>query len=372
MRIVVVPDSFKESMSAPQAAAAMAAGAREALPHSEIELLPVSDGGEGFAQTVVVALDGRWVEAVVDDALGRPITAGFGLCGTTAVLDLASAAGLEGIAAQERDVMRSSTRGLGQLMRAALERGATRLLVGLGGSATNDMGLGMLVALGATVTDDVGRPVPPVPEAFGHVARIDPVPARRAVTGIELTVACDVTNPLLGPHGATVVFGPQKGVRPDQVGELDHELRRLAALTGAAARADDPGAGAAGGTGFALAGVLGARMVPGIEAVSQAVGLEDRIKGADLVLTGEGAVDGQSLKGKAVSGVVRAARRHGVPVVVFGGVLREGAELLLAPGVELVEVSQSGEDLQAALSHGAVNLRQAVAKALAYRSGAVR
>lgn len=367
MRIVIAPDSFKESMSAFEAATAMAHGVRDAAPDAVVNLLPVSDGGEGFARTVTAAWGGQWVEVDVEDALGRPITAGLGMHKTSAVVDLASAAGLERISATERDVMRSSTRGLGLLIRAALGRGATSILVGLGGSATNDMGLGMLQALGAVLADDHGDPVPPYPEAFDRITRIDARPARRALSGVELTAAHDVTNPLLGPHGATAVFGPQKGVRPGQVETLDAELGRLAALTDALARIDDPGAGAAGGAGFALAAVLGARVVPGVEAVSQAIGLEERIRGADLVLTGEGAVDAQSLDGKAVSGVIRAARRHEVPVVVFGGVLREGAEHLATPGVELVRVSPPGEDYAVALARGADNLRRAVFNALTGR-----
>lgn len=371
MRIVIAPDSFKESMTAPEAAGAMALGVADALPGAVVDLLPVSDGGEGFARIVTAACNGRWIEIPAVDALGRHLTAGLGLCGPpgrfSAAVDLAEASGLERIPPSERDVMRSSTRGLGMLLLAAVRRGARAVVVGVGGSATHDMGLGMLEALGAVLRDDAGRRVEPVPAAFSRIASIDVSPARERLAGVELTAAVDVTNPLLGPNGATAVFGPQKGVRADQIASLDAQLGRLAALVGAASQVDAPGAGAAGGAGLALTAVLGARTAPGFEAVARAVGLEDRIAGADLVLTGEGGVDAQSLEGKAVGGVVRVARGHGVPVLVLGGVLREGAERLRAPGVELVEIRRSGEPAEAALAHGPVNLRTAVGRALSGR-----
>ncbi|MDO4243627.1 MAG: glycerate kinase [Actinomyces sp.] len=371
MRIVIAPDSFKESMTAPGAARAMALGAADALPDAAVELLPVSDGGEGFARTLTALRSGEWIEVPTVDALGRPVTAGLGLSGPegrrSAALDLAGAAGLERIRPAERDVMRSSTRGLGLLLRAAMACGAGDAVVGIGGSATNDMGLGMLAALGAAVLDGTGRPVEPVPAAFDRIATIDIDPARERLAGVDLTVACDVTNPLLGPSGATAVFGPQKGVNTERVAALDAEIGRLAGLMGLAHRVEDPGAGAAGGVGFALAAALGARIVPGFEIVARAAGLEERIADADLVLTGEGAVDAQSLEGKAVGGVVRAARRHGVPVMVLAGVLRDGAERLRAPGVELIEITPPGEPAALALARGAVNLRSTVRRALSRR-----
>lgn len=241
MRIVVAPDSFKESMTAPQAARAMAAGAREALPSCEVDLIPVSDGGEGFARAVIEAWGASWHRVETVDALGRARTAGFGLDGGRAVVDLASSVGIEHVAAADRDAMRSSTAGMGRVLATAADAGARSLLIGLGGSASNDLGLGLLTALGARCLDAHGRPVAPVPAAFSGIAAIETGPARRRVEGVDLTVACDVTNPLTGPRGAAAVFGPQKGLTAAQIEHLDAQASRLAALLKAGEWVTRPG-----------------------------------------------------------------------------------------------------------------------------------
>ncbi|WP_420920199.1 glycerate kinase [Actinomyces naeslundii] len=288
MRIVVAPDSFKESMTAVQAARAMAVGVRDALPTCLIDQVPVSDGGEGFAEAVTAAWDASWQEVTTVDALGRPRTAGFGRDSDRAVIDLASSVGLEHILPGERDVMRSSTIGLGHVIASAVDAGARSLLIGLGGSASNDMGLGMLVALGARCLDERGGEVEPVPTEFSRIRRIEVEPARRRLEGVSITVAGDVTNPLTGSHGAAAVFGPQKGLTGSAITWIDGEMMRLAAVLGLSHWACRPGTGAAGGTAFALAAVLGAELAIGIDHLARVVGLRERLEEADLLLTGRG------------------------------------------------------------------------------------
>lgn len=380
MRIVVAPDSFKESMTAPQAARAMAAGAREALPSCEVDLIPVSDGGEGFARAVTEAWGASWHRVETVDALGRARTAGFGLDGGRAVVDLASSVGIEHVAAADRDAMRSSTAGMGRVLAAAVGAGARSLLIGLGGSASNDLGLGLLTALGARCLDAHGRPVAPVPAAFSSIAAIETGPARRRVEGIDLTVACDVTNPLTGPRGAAAVFGPQKGLTAAQIEHLDAQASRLAALLKAGEWVTHPGTGAAGGTAFALAAVLGAGLVPGIDCLAQAVGLRRRVQDADLVLTGEGSLDAQSLEGKAVSGVVRLARECAVPVIILAGRVDAGScgrggggsgHGLAGLGAEaVIRISDPSVPLRDALAQGPQNLRRCTARAVRRWAGA--
>lgn len=361
----------------------MAAGVREALPSCEVDLIPVSDGGEGFARAVTEAWDASWHQVETVDALGRARTAGFGLDGGRAVVDLASSVGIEHIAAADRDAMRSSTAGMGRVLAAAADAGARSLLIGLGGSASNDLGLGLLTALGARCLDAHGRPVAPVPAAFSSIAAIETGPARRRVEGIDLTVACDVTNPLTGPRGAAAVFGPQKGLTAAQLEHLDAQASRLAALLKAGEWVTHPGTGAAGGTAFALAAVLGAGLVPGIDCLAQAVGLRRRIQDADLVLTGEGSLDAQSLEGKAVSGVVRLARECAVPVIILAGRVDAGScgrgcdggggndHGLAGLGAEaVIRISDPSVPLRHALAQGPQNLRRCTAWAVRRWAGA--
>ena len=365
MRIVVAPDSFKESMTAVQASRAMAAGVRDSLPMCLVDQVPVSDGGEGFAEAVSAAWGALWRAVATVDALGRPRTAGFGLDGDRAVIDLASSVGLEHIVPDERDVMHSSTIGLGHVIAASVDAGARSLLIGLGGSASNDMGLGMLVALGARCLDEQGHKVEPVPAEFSRIRRIEVEPARRRLEGVRITVAGDVTNPLTGPHGAAAVFGPQKGLTGPEITWIDGEMTRLAAVLGLSHWACRPGTGAAGGTAFALAAVLGAELAIGIDHLARVVGLRERLEEADLLLTGEGAVDGQSLDGKAVSGVLRLACECGVPSIVFAGRVRVDAQaqqrLRDLGAQDIIQISDPSEALETSLRQGPGHLRRAVA-----------
>lgn len=368
MRIVIAPDSFKENMTAPQAAAAMEAGVRDVHPRASTDLVPMSDGGEGFTEAVAAAWGAPMVACPTLDALGRPIQAAYGFDGQRAVMDVAGCAGLELIAPAERDVHRSSTRGLGLLIADALDRGARTIVLGIGGSATNDAGTGMLVALGARLLDADGHELRPVPADLPRLERIDVCGLPAALRDVSVHVACDVTNPLTGPQGATAVFGPQKGVGPEDVDALDAALARVARVSGHERAADLPGSGAAGGLGFALRVYLGARLDPGVELVARAVGLAERVDGADLVLTGEGSVDAQTLAGKTPAGVARLAKEAGAPCVVFAGRVREGAEVLLDHGVsDLVEIGSRDEPLEQALRRGPVNLRSAVRQYLSRR-----
>ncbi|MBE6474343.1 MAG: glycerate kinase [Actinomyces succiniciruminis] len=361
MKLVLAPDSFKENMTAREAAQAMRRGVLDVYPDAETVMVPMSDGGEGFVEAVTAAWGAELVEVPAVDALGRPIRATYGLDGDRAVMDVASCAGLELIAPADRDVLHSNTAGLGVLIRDAVGRGARRIILGIGGSATNDAGLGMLTALGARLRDEHGAQIAPYPGRFARIVEIDTSGLVPQLAETRFQVACDVTNPLTGPTGATAVFGPQKGVTSEMVPVLDRALAHVARVSGHEPEADTPGAGAAGGLGFALQVFLGAELEPGVELVARAVGLADAVVGADLVLTGEGSVDAQTLAGKTPAGVARLAAGAGVPCAVFAGRIKAGAENLLEHGVrDLVKVGSPDEPLEQALRHGPDNLRRAV------------
>ncbi|NDR53938.1 glycerate kinase [Actinomyces sp. 565] len=361
MKFALAPDSFKENMTALQAAQAMARGVLDVHPDAETVMVPMSDGGEGFVDAVTAAWGAEPVEVPTVDALGRPLRAAYGLDGDRAVMDVASCAGLELIAPADRDVLHSNTAGLGVLIGDAVGRGARRIILGIGGSATNDAGLGMLTALGARLLGEHGEEISPYPDQFDRIVEIDTSGMLPQLAQTRFQVACDVTNPLTGADGATAVFGPQKGVSEELVPILDSALAHVARLSGHEPEAATPGAGAAGGLGFALRAFLGAELEPGVELVAQAVGLADAVVGADLVLTGEGSVDAQTLAGKTPAGVARLAAEAGVPCVVFAGRIKAGAENLLSHGVkDLVKVGPPDEPLEQALRHGQENLRRAV------------
>ena len=362
MRVICAPDSFKESLTAVEAAAAMARGVRAVVPDAVVVEVPLADGGEGFVAALASALGAEVRTIDLPDALGRPSRGSFALAGDLAVLEVAQAVGLGDIAPDERDIMRSSSAGVGHLVRAALDAGARRLVVGLGGSATNDAGAGMLAALGVRFLDADGRPVEPVPADLGRVAAVDASGLDPRLAQVVVEAACDVTAPLCGPSGASAVFGPQKGATPELVPLLDALLGRLARLSGRDAVAALPGAGAAGGLGWALLAFCGATTRPGIELVAELTGLDALVTDADLVLTGEGSVDAQTLQGKTPAGVARVAAAHGVPVVVLAGRVAPDADVLLGAGVTaLVPITGGVTDLATALREGAANLERATA-----------
>ena len=339
MRVVIAPDSFKGSLSAQAAAEAMARGVGAVFPEAELRLVPIADGGEGTVDALVTATAGRFCEARVAGPLGEPVVARWGVLGdgTTAVIEMAAASGLSLVAPGARDPRAAGTRGTGELMRAALDAGLRRLVIGIGGSATNDGGSGMARALGIRFLDVDDRELPEGGAALARLERIDLGGADPRLAGAEILVACDVDNPLTGPRGASAVYGPQKGATPEMVAELDLALARYARVGAIATGrevASIPGAGAAGGLGAGLLLFTQARLQPGVEIVLEATGFDALVEGAALVLTGEGRTDLQTAMGKAPVGVAAVARRHGVPVICLSGGLGAGADEVLARGVD--------------------------------------
>ena len=366
MKVVIAPDSFKEAMTAVEAAAAMARGVLAVVPDAEVVDVPMSDGGEGFTEAVAATLGARVRAVGTVDALGRPVTGRLAIGDGTAVLEMASAAGLELVPEGERDVLGSDTRGVGRMIRAALDAGIGRLLLGIGGSATNDGGAGMLAELGVRFLDRTGRVIGTTPRELTALASVDASGLDPRLEGLTIDVACDVDNPLSGDRGASAVFGPQKGAGPQDIDRLDSVLSHWADLSGHAELAGEPGAGAAGGLGFALMSFLGARLEPGIDLVARTVGLAEAVDGADLVITGEGSVDAQTPAGKVPAGVTRIAAAHGAPTVVVAGRVRPGAEALLASGCVAIMSTSSGEvvPLAEALRTAPRSTERAVATAM--------
>ena len=338
MKIVIAPDSFKESLSAAAVASALARGLRQALPAAEIRECPLGDGGEGTLDAVLAATGGEVREARVTGPLGEPVTARWGWLAEqrTAFVEMASASGLELVPKARRDVRVATSHGTGELLHAALDAGAERLVLAIGGSATNDGGAGVLQALGVRLLDGQGQALAPGGAALASLASLDLTDLHPRLAAVEVVIAADVDNPLCGPQGASQIFGPQKGASPEQVRELDAALAHFATVTAATLGRDvseQPGAGAAGGVGFAALAFLQATFRPGIEVVAELVGLDEALQGADLVVTGEGRLDGQTLRGKTPAGVLRLAQRHGVPVVAVAGSLGEGYDALYQQGL---------------------------------------
>ncbi|WP_165064685.1 glycerate kinase family protein [Paludisphaera rhizosphaerae] len=338
MRFLIAPDKFKGSLTASQAVEAIARGVRSADPSAEIVSVPMADGGEGVVEALVTATQGEFRVTRVTGPLGEPVQARYGLLGDghTAVVEMAQAAGLVLVPKERRDPGKTTTRGVGELIREAVKTGARRIIVGIGGSATNDGGAGMAQALGYRLLDAQGREIGPGSGALADLDRIEPGDGAKALEGIEVAVACDVTNPLCGPKGASAVYGPQKGATPEMVARLDANLARLAEVV---ARdlgpriADLPGSGAAGGLGGGLVAFAGGKLGPGIDLVVEAVGLNEAMQQTDLCLTGEGSLDAQSAFGKTAVGVARVARRHGVPCFALVGSIGEGAAECLDAGL---------------------------------------
>ncbi|HYE20802.1 MAG TPA: glycerate kinase [Tepidisphaeraceae bacterium] len=327
MRILIAPDKFKGCLGSREVAGAIAEGVREAVPAAEIELCPMADGGEGTVDALVAATGGRLVTRTVTGPLpNMRVEAAFGLLGDgqTAVIEMAAASGLHLLRPEQYDPLATTTYGTGELIVAAIEAGARRIILGIGGSATVDGGIGCAQACGATINMHESqlslRMAHDPPLSGGDLREVFHAGEGNSFLGdIELLVACDVDNPLYGPTGAAPVFGPQKGATPEQVQWLDDALRELATRLGADDLARRPGAGAAGGLGFGLMAFLGARLEPGFALVARAVGLEERVAQADLVLTGEGRLDASSLHGKTAIGVAALCGVRGVPCVALAG-----------------------------------------------------
>lgn len=333
---ILIPDSFKGTMSSREVCTMMASALRHHLPEAEIVSVPVADGGEGSVEAFLTALGGRRVDVPCTGPDGRPITGFYGrLPDGTAVVEMAAAAGLplmEGHLSPEG----ATTYGVGELLRAAVRDGSRRVILGLGGSATNDGGCGCAAALGIRFLDQAGNAYVPTGETLDRLARIDASGLDPAVRAAEITVMCDIDNPLCGPTGASAVFGPQKGAGPDLVARLDRNLRHLAEVIWRDLGTEIvnlPGSGAAGGMGGGMVAFLGGRLQMGIETVLDTVGFDTMVQGATAVLTGEGRIDGQSLRGKVVIGVARRAAAAGVPVIAVVGDVAPGAAAAYEQGV---------------------------------------
>jgi glycerate kinase len=374
MRIIVAPNSFKGSLSASQAAVAIARGVREARPDAEIVEIPVADGGEGTVEALVSARHGTFRSVEVEGPLGDPVQATYGLIddGRTGVVELASASGLTLIPAEKRDPRKTSTYGFGELLEAVRKQGIESIIAGIGGSATNDGGAGLAQALGYRLLAAGGRELSRGGAALAQLARIDATGFDPAWRSVSLMVACDVTNPLTGPQGASYIYGPQKGADEKMVRELDQALAHLAEIIErdlGKQVADVPGAGAAGGAGAGLIAFLDARLVPGAPLVVDASGFEKVLPGARLVITGEGRVDGQTAFGKAPGEVAKRAHRAGIPTLLLAGSRGPGWESLISMGVNSVvtlaeEGDPEGHNLQVLMHDAAQELTRAAARAV--------
>lgn len=342
MRVIIAPDSFKECASAAAVSHALATGWRRVFPDADLVCVPMADGGEGTVEALVAATGGSMAVAHgVAGPLGERLDAAYGILGddATAVIEMATASGLPLVPPERRDPRLATTFGTGEMMRDALDRGLRRIIVGIGGSATNDGGAGMAQALGFALLDEHGDALPRGGAALARLARIGTSARHPGLDACEILVACDVTNPLCGPQGASFVYGPQKGASEEVVRELDSALRHYANVIEHQLNrsvADIPGAGAAGGLGAGLLAFARAALRPGVELVAEACGLDEKMAGADLVITGEGRLDGQTVHGKTPVGVARVAKRLGIPVVAVAGSLGAGYPGVYNEGIDAV------------------------------------
>jgi glycerate kinase len=356
VKVVVAPNAFKGTLTASQAAAAIARGVREIFPDAEVVEVPVADGGDGTVEAIVSARRGTYRTVRVEGPLGDPVEARYGLIddGRTAVVELATASGLALISDHRRDPRRASTFGFGQLLEAAQRDGMSTIIAGIGGSATNDGGAGMAQALGYRLLDGNGRDLPRGGAGLARLQRIESGSFDHAWRSVAVKVACDVTNPLTGPLGASAVYGPQKGADPAAVRELDAALARLAEVMDrdlGRPVAEIPGAGAAGGTGAGMVAFLDAHLLPGAPLVVDAAGLDAKLVGADLVITGEGRADEQTAYGKAPGEVAKRAQAAGIPVLLLAGSKGDGWEALLGLGVtSVVTLTEEGVNLEQAIN----------------------
>lgn len=366
MKLIFAPDSFKESLTALEICEILERVTARHFPDAETICIPVADGGEGTVDALLRAMDGRRIRTQVTGPRFEPETAQWGLLsdGVTAVMEMAQASGLSYVPLPQRDPRRTTSLGTGEMIAEALRQGVRKILIGIGGSATNDGGIGMLQALGAVFTDAAGQPVPPVGGALASVAKADFSGLLPELRHTEITVICDVTNPLLGENGATWIYGPQKGATPEICEELEAGMAHFAQVAAAAAGRDIasfPGAGAAGGLGAALGGVLGAQLRSGIDAVLDAVDFSAKLEGVSLAVTGEGRIDGQSVCfGKVPVGVAKRCAQRGIPTVAIVGGIGEGAEGLFQLCESTIQTTVSGPmSLQAAMSNAPALYEQA-------------
>ncbi|WP_336219737.1 glycerate kinase [Citrobacter amalonaticus] len=363
MKIVIAPDSYKESLSALEVASAIEQGFREIWPDADYVKLPVADGGEGTVEAMVAATAGRIVEVNVTGPLGEPVSGFYGLSGDerTAFIEMAAASGLERVPVSLRDPLKTTSWGTGELIRHALDTGVDHIIIGLGGSATNDGGAGMVQALGAKLLDAHHREIGLGGAALETLEQIDISQLDKRLAACRIEVACDVTNPLTGKEGASAVFGPQKGATPEMITRLDNALAHYAKLIARDLAVDVlalAGGGAAGGMGAALYAFCGAQLRRGIEIVTDALHLDDCVADADLVVTGEGRIDSQTIHGKVPFGVAKVAKRYNKPVIGIAGSLTADVGVVHDHGLDAVfSVIYSVCTLEEALQNAAENVR---------------
>ncbi len=363
MKIVIAPDSYKESLSALDVATAIETGFREIYPHAEYVKVPVADGGEGTVEAMVAATQGHIVQVSVTGPLGEPVNAFYGLSGDMrcAYIEMAAASGLESVPPTRRNPLLTTSWGTGELIRHALDAGVSQIIIGIGGSATNDGGAGMAQALGAKLLSAGQQQIAPGGGALEALARIDLSELDPRLADCRIDVACDVTNPLTGPQGASAVFGPQKGATAAMIERLDRGLQHFAQIIDRDLDIDVlnlEGGGAAGGMGAALYAFCGANLRPGIEIVTDALGLADLVADADLVITGEGRIDSQTIHGKVPVGVAKVAKRFNVPVIGIAGSLTADVGVVHQHGLDAVfSVLYSVCTLDEALANAAANVR---------------
>ena len=365
MNITIAIDSFKGSLSSMEAGQAVAEGIRRVMPSAGIRIRPLADGGEGTTEALTAGLGGELKSLTVTGPLGRPVTASYGLIRERkmAVLEMASAAGLTLISQEERNPLEATTYGVGEMIRDAIGEGCRHFLVGIGGSATNDGGTGMLSALGFQFLDSEGHPIPLGAKGLENLARISTENARPELSQCSFHIACDVTNPLCGENGCSAVYGPQKGADPEMIRQMDHWMERygdLAARTFPAADKEAPGAGAAGGLGFAFLTFLNGSLESGVGMVLKEINLKDDIRDADLVITGEGRLDAQTVMGKAPIGVAHLAKEYGKPVIAFSGAVTREAGLCNQHGIDaFFPIMRGVVSLQEALDPGEARINAA-------------
>ena len=349
MKVAIAIDSFKGSLSSIAAGNAAAEGVRRVFPDAECRVRPLADGGEGTVDALVAGLGGELKRVTVTGPAGKPVTAKYGLLPDgVAVMEMAEAAGITLVSGAEKNPLHTTTYGVGEMILDAVRNGAKAFVSGSGGSATNDAGAGMLQALGFRLLDADGNDIPRGGAGLAKLARIEAKAKDEGeqwnVSSCSFRIACDVKNPLCGPNGASAVFGPQKGATPEMVKELDAALEHFAEMestyhhssliTYHSSLASSAGVGAAGGLGFAFKSFLGAELVPGVDLILNETHLEDFIRDADVVITGEGRLDGQTVMGKAPIGVARLAKKHGKRVLAFSGILGDGVEAVNAAGID--------------------------------------
>jgi glycerate kinase len=371
MKIVIAPDSFKGSLTAQEAARAIAEGVRSVLPDAAVDLIPMADGGEGTLNVLISATKGMYKRAGAIDPIGRIIKGKYGILGEgkTAVVEMAVVSGLLLLREKERNPLKTSTYGTGQLIRHALESGYREFIICLGGSSTNDCGTGMAQALGVRFFRGDGSEITQnmCGGSMGEVAAIDMNELHPAIRQSRFTVACDVRNPLLGEKGTSLIYSLQKGATPEIAGRLEENMRSfvdVAEITMGRRVRDIPGSGAAGGLGAGLMLFLGAELKPGIEIVLEACNFSERIKDADLIITGEGKIDSQTVFGKTIAGIAMRARSAKIPVMVFGGIV-EDAENIRELGLkEIYRISQSPVSVKQSIAEAPTLLQKAVERAM--------